>query len=97
MSASDPQHWLSLVHVSFSRWQPVAGWQTLTPVGPQGAHARLQQLPPHTPEAGVQSWPSTAPQFPPAIVPLHVPTPPPAGTVHWPLQQLEPNWQMSPV
>ena len=28
-------------------WQPLAGWQTRTPVGPQGAHARLQHPPPH--------------------------------------------------
>jgi hypothetical protein len=42
-----PQQSLSFVHRSPMVWQPVAGWQTSTPVGPHGAHERLQQLPPH--------------------------------------------------
>jgi hypothetical protein len=46
-SPADPQQSLSLVHRSPTTWQPLAGWQTSTPVGPKGAHARLQQPPPH--------------------------------------------------
>jgi hypothetical protein len=42
-----PQQSPSCVHRSPTGWQPLAGWQTSTPVGPHGAQARLQQLPPH--------------------------------------------------
>jgi hypothetical protein len=42
-----PQQSLSFVQRSPIVWQPVAGWQTRTPVGPHGAHERLQQPPPH--------------------------------------------------
>jgi len=42
-----PQQSPSFVHRSPMVWQPVAGWQTSTPVGPHGAHERLQQPPPH--------------------------------------------------
>jgi hypothetical protein len=42
-----PQQSPSLVHRSPTGWQPLAGWQTRMPVGPQGAQARLQQPPPH--------------------------------------------------
>ncbi len=90
MSACDPQHSLSLVHVSPSTWQPVAGWQTLTPVGPHGAHKRLQQLPPHPPsmnDCATHSWPSTAVQLPPNVGKAHVPTLAPLGMVQVPLQQ----------
>ena len=45
-SAAEPQQSSSVRQVSPSTWQPVAGWQTVTPVGPHGAHNRLQQLPP---------------------------------------------------
>jgi hypothetical protein len=44
---ADPQQSLSCRHRSPTGWQPLAGWQTSTPVGPNGAHARLQQAPPH--------------------------------------------------
>jgi hypothetical protein len=100
MSAAEPQHSLSLVQVSPSTWQPVAGWQTSMPVGPHGAHARLQQLPPHPPstkETAVHSWPSTAEQLPPNVGVPQVPRFPPLGMVQIPLQQLPPFWQMSPV
>jgi hypothetical protein len=42
-----PQQSPSRVQRSPTGWQPLAGWQTSTPVGPHGAHARLQQPPPH--------------------------------------------------
>jgi hypothetical protein len=45
-SPADPQQSLSFVHRSPTTWHPLAGWQTRAPVGPQGAHARLQQGPP---------------------------------------------------
>jgi hypothetical protein len=38
-------------------WQPLAGWQTNTPVAPYGAHNLLQQLP-----QPAQTVPSTAPE-----------------------------------
>ena len=98
MKASDPQQSLSVVHVSPSTWQPVAGWQMSTPVGPQGAHRRLQQLPPHPPSpAGeLQSWPSAAEQFPPYAKEPEVPTVAPLATVQAPVQQSLPVWHTSP-
>jgi hypothetical protein len=42
-----PQQSVSVEHKSPTGWQPLAGWHTRTPVGPQGAHARLQHGPPH--------------------------------------------------
>jgi hypothetical protein len=44
---AEPQQSLSCVQRSPTTWQPLAGWHTSTPVGPKGAHARLQQPPPH--------------------------------------------------
>jgi hypothetical protein len=44
---ADPQQSLSCVHRSPTTWHPLAGWQMSTPVGPYGAHARLQHPPPH--------------------------------------------------
>jgi hypothetical protein len=44
---ADPQQSLSFEHRSPTGWHPLAGWQTRTPVGPNGAHDRLQQGPPH--------------------------------------------------
>jgi hypothetical protein len=44
---AEPQQSLSLVQRSPTGWHPLAGWQTSTPVGPQGAHERLQHAPPH--------------------------------------------------
>jgi hypothetical protein len=41
-----PQQSVSAVHRSPTGWHPLAGWQMSTPVGPHGAHARLQQGPP---------------------------------------------------
>ena len=69
MNGSEPQQSLSVTQVSPSTWQPVAGWQMSTPVGPHGAHRRLQQLPPHPPSVAgeLQSIPSDAEQFPPKV------------------------------
>jgi hypothetical protein len=49
-SPAEPQQSPSFVHRSPTTWHPLAGWQTSTPVGPYGAHARLQQPPPHAGE-----------------------------------------------
>jgi hypothetical protein len=46
-SPFEPQQSPSCVQRSPTTWQPLAGWQTSTPVGPHGAHARLQHGPPH--------------------------------------------------
>src|ERR1700751_3829955 len=83
MNASDPQQSLSVTHVSPSTWQPVAGWQMSTPVGPHGAHRRLQQLPPQPPSpAGeLQSWPSAAEQLPPKVNGPQVPMLAPVASV----------------
>jgi hypothetical protein len=99
MSACDPQQSLSVTHVSPSTWQPVAGWQISTPVGPHGAHRRLQQLPPHPPSpAGeLQSCPSAAEQFPPNANWPQVPTLAPVGIVQVPTQQSPLVWHASPV
>jgi hypothetical protein len=93
-------------------WQPVAGWQTNTPVGPHGAHERLQQAPPHEGMAASvvmtappsviavppQSIPSTSPQLagPPGGASAQVPTVLPEGTLQMPAQQSAPAAQMSP-
>ncbi len=61
---------------------PLSGWQTITPVGPYGAHARLQHSPPHcgTPPSKTVTPP------PPHTVPAMVQLPPPlpAATAHKP-------------
>src|ERR1019366_4200861 len=81
------------------------------PVGPQGAHARLQHGPPHAgkpasfqlmpPSAAVppQSWPSAMPQFagPLGGFAPHVPRVAPAATVHDPVQQSGPAEHASPA
>jgi hypothetical protein len=96
-----PQQSVSVVHRSPTGWQPLAGWQTSTPVGPHGAHARLQQGPPHwgrplsrkvtPPSAAVppQSSPSARPQLaaPLGAVAAHTPMACPAAIVHEPVQQ----------
>jgi hypothetical protein len=98
---AEPQQSPSFVHKSPTTWQPLAGWQTRTPLGPHGAHDRLQQGPPHagTPASGPspvplvpeppQSWPSTTPQL---AGPLggeapQVPSVCADATVHVPVQQ----------
>jgi hypothetical protein len=43
----EPQQSPSFVQRSPTGWQPLAGWHTRTPVGPNGAQARLQHGPPH--------------------------------------------------
>lgn len=101
-----PQQSLSFEQMSPTTWQPLAGWQTSTPVGPNGAQRRLQQLPPHTeaPLSGVttppQTVPSTIVQFAlPVGGGAHVPkSPAPAsGTLHMPLQQSLPDPHVSLV
>jgi hypothetical protein len=42
-----PQQSVSWVQRSPTGWQPLAGWQTRTCVGPYGAQRRLQHAPPH--------------------------------------------------
>jgi hypothetical protein len=81
---SAPQQSELFVQMSPVTLQPLAGWQMLTCVGPNGAHARLQQLPPHlgspasvTPASvALQSMPSTIPQLagPPGGFRAHVPS-----------------------
>jgi hypothetical protein len=101
-SPADPQQSLSFVHRSPTTWHPLAGWQTSTPVGPQGAQARLQHGPPQwgRPPSLVttapasesvrppQSCPSTRPQLagPLGAAAAHVPSVRPAAIVHVPLQ-----------
>jgi hypothetical protein len=96
-----PQQSLSAIHKSPTGRHPLAGWQTSTPVGPHGAHARLQHGPPHrgsppsrkeAPPSDVeppQSCPSTRPQFadPDGAAVAHVPIVRPVGTLHVPVQQ----------
>ena len=60
------QQSLSLVHRSPTTWQPLAGWQTSCPVGPYGAHRRLQQAPPH--EGSPPSLAKTPPQIVPSTI-----------------------------
>jgi hypothetical protein len=99
-SPFDPQQSLSCAQMSPTTWQPLAGWQMSTPVGPHGAHARLQHEPPHagkppsyTPVPLVpvppQSCPSCRLQLagPPGDDVAHVPIAAPAATVHVPVQQ----------
>jgi hypothetical protein len=96
-----PQQSVSFVQRSPTGWQPLAGWQTRTPVGPQGAQARLQQGPPHrgrplsiktAPPSGPeppQSWPSTSPQLagPLGAAAAQTPRVLPLGMTHDPVQQ----------
>jgi hypothetical protein len=109
-SPEEPQQSWSRVHRSPTTWQPLAGWQTSTPVGPQGAHARLQQGPPHSgkppsvytvppsPALPPQSIPSVSPQLaaPPGGVAAQVPSMAPEAFEHEPLQQSEPVEHASP-
>jgi hypothetical protein len=110
-SPAEPQQSTSATQRSPTGWQPLAGWQTSTPVGPHGAHARLQHGPPHvgrplsrktTPPSAApppQSWPSTRPQLaaPVGGDPAHVPMDCPAAIVHVPVQQSELVAQASPA
>jgi hypothetical protein len=105
----EPQQSTSWVHRSPTTWQPLAGWHTRIPVGPHGAHARLQQGPPH---AGIppsyapvpvvpvpaQSCPSCKPQLagPPGDDAAHVPSVCPAALVQVPVQQSVAAAQASP-
>jgi hypothetical protein len=67
-SPADPQQSESFEHESPTTWQPLAGWQMSTSVGPYGAHRRLQHDPPHVgivPPSNVppQTVPSTMEQL----------------------------------
>jgi hypothetical protein len=107
---AEPQQSLSWVQRSPTTWQPLAGWQTSTPVGPHGAQARLQQAPPQLgrpaslnttpPPAAMppQSCPSTRPQLagPAGADGAHVPSDCPPCVVHVPVQQSAPTEQASP-
>ena len=100
---AEPQQSVSVVQRSPTTWQPLAGWQTSAPVGPHGAHARLQHGPPHAGSpasmlAPPQSWPSTTPQLagPPGGAAPHVPSVEPAAIVHAPVQQSVPAEHASP-
>jgi hypothetical protein len=90
-----PQQSASCEQRSPTTWHPLAGWQTRTPLGPHGAHARLQHDPPHAGkppsfvEVAPQSCPSTTPQFagPEAGAVPQVPSVCPEATVQAPVQQ----------
>ena len=96
-----PQQSVSAVQRSPTGWHPLAGWQTSTPVGPHGAHARLQHGPPHvgrplsrkvTPPSAAEpphSCPSTRPQLagPLGADAAHTPRVCPLAIVHAPVQQ----------
>jgi hypothetical protein len=109
-NAAEPQHSLSLAHVSPTKWHPLAGWQMSTPVGAHGAHARLQHAPPHCgmppsmvtmpPSAVVpaQSMPSARLQFaPPVGTGAHVPSACVPVMLQMPEQQLAPTLHESPT
>jgi hypothetical protein len=110
-SPADPQQSESAVQRSPTTRQPLAGWHTRTPVGPHGAHARLQHGPPQAgnpaalcttpPSAAVppQSWPSTTPQLagPLGGFAPHVPSVAPAVIVQVPVQQSDPTEHASPA
>ena len=107
---AEPQQSPSFVQRSPTTWHPLAGWQTSTPVGPQGAHARLQQGPPHAgnpapliamPPSAVeppQICPSTTPQLagPLGGVAPQVPSVAPAAIVQPLVQQSDAVEQASP-
>jgi hypothetical protein len=109
-SPFEPQQSPSFVQRSPTTWHPLAGWQMSTPVGPNGAQARLQQGPPHAgrplsglntaPPSGpppAQSCPSTRPQLagPPGDDAPHVPSDWLAAMVHVPVQHWAPAAQAS--
>jgi hypothetical protein len=105
-----PQQSSSLLQRSPTTRHPLAGWQIMMPVGPNGAHAREQQPPP---QAG--SPPSLRTTPPSVPVPLHrtpstmlqladprlgagpqIPMVFPVATVQTPVQQFFPTEQASP-
>jgi hypothetical protein len=68
-SPGAPQQSRSVRQISPAGRQPLGGWHTGTPVGPNGAHARLQHSPPH---AGMATPPSPASTTPPSAAdPAH--------------------------
>jgi hypothetical protein len=88
-----PQQSLVLRQRSPFTWQPLAGWQTFTPVGPYGAQSRLQH-----PLQASQSVPSTpALQY---VAPVggapHLPSVAPCAMTQMPLQQEGESAQESP-
>jgi hypothetical protein len=56
---AEPQQSLSFVQRSPTTWQPLAGWQMRTPVGPYGAQRRLQHAPPQAGIAPMKTAPSS--------------------------------------
>lgn len=56
---AEPQQSLSCVQRSPTTWQPLAGWQMRTPVGPYGAQSLLQQEPPQTGMVPMNTAPSS--------------------------------------
>jgi hypothetical protein len=91
--AAAPQQSLSVRHKPPLGWQPLAGWQTDTPVSPYGAHSRLQQLP-----QPLQTVPSTPPEqlLAPVAGSAQMPMPPLAA-VQLPEQQSPARLHTSPV
>src|SRR5260370_22319840 len=89
-----PQQSLVPWQRSPSMWQPLARWQTFTPVGPYGAQSRLQQLlqPSHT----VPSTPPLQYDGPVGAAP-HAPTVAPSGTTQKPPQHWVDEAQASPA
>jgi hypothetical protein len=66
-SPDEPQQSASILQTSPTTWQPLAGWQISTPVGPYGAQRRLQQDPPHVGDAP-PSGENTPPQMVPSTI-----------------------------
>jgi hypothetical protein len=109
-SPAEPQQSPSWMQRSPTTWQPLTGWQMSTPVGPHGAHARLQQGPPQAgrpasfrkmpPSAAepLHNCPSTSPQLagPPGDEAAQVPSACPAAFVQPPVQQSASIEQASP-
>jgi hypothetical protein len=78
-----PQQSASLRQRSPLTWQPLAGWQTFTPVGPYGAQRRLQQ-----PLQASQTVPSTpSEQYVEPLGVAQVPSVAPAAMLQIPPQQ----------
>ena len=90
---SAPQQSASSRHNPPFGWQPLAGWQIETPLSPNGAHSRLQQLP-----QPLQTVPSRSPAQldEPVGGRLQVPMPP-LDAEQLPEQQSASRLQTSPL
>ena len=92
-----PQQSLSIRQSSPVGRHPVGGSQMKTPVGAYGAHARLQQLPPHAgrpPSPTVPASDNAPPHASPSTV--HIVAPGAEGTLHTPIVIPVPLVQMPP-